>query len=321
MRRHGFTLIELLVVIAIIAILIALLLPAVQQAREAARRTQCKNNLKQLGLALHNYHDTHMVFPPGNITGGGVATTNCLPSVAQTESRAPWTVLILPFLDESPRYNLFVMTDVFAWGFNPAYNSTQNSPSSPTNLIQQLRPNTKYLCPSDPRAQPAYPLINYFAVSGGGAVPGDTGQDSGYPCANNGGRAHFGNGMFYRNSSTRMGDITDGTTNVYMIGESCYGFYADMNNERLSWASAQRVNTSTDQLDTVTCAAARPINDKSATNPQDHWRFIGSTFGSKHTGGCHFVLADGSVNFVSENIDINVYRQRGIRNDGLPLGE
>ncbi|MFG0295400.1 MAG: DUF1559 domain-containing protein, partial [Maioricimonas sp. JB045] len=101
-RRRGFTLIELLVVIAIIAILVALLLPAVQQAREAARRSQCKNNLKQIGLALHNYHDTHGSFPPGYIARYVSATD---PASAETGPGFAWGTMILPFLDQSPTYN------------------------------------------------------------------------------------------------------------------------------------------------------------------------------------------------------------------------
>ncbi|MBC7818665.1 MAG: DUF1559 domain-containing protein, partial [Planctomycetaceae bacterium] len=136
--RRGFTLIELLVVIAVIAILIALLLPAVQQAREAARRTQCKNNLKQFGLALHNYHDAFNMFPPGQIYDGGTVTpavagenpaggTNgggntCVAAGAlasnATYVRAPWTVQVLPYIDQAPLYNQFNMAFPFFGRFD-----------------------------------------------------------------------------------------------------------------------------------------------------------------------------------------------------------
>ncbi len=148
LTRRGFTLIELLVVIAIIAVLVALLLPAVQQAREAARRSACKNNMKQIGLALHNYHDTHSSFPPGYISDRP-ATNNSswcrssgpFPSSVQW---APWTVLILPFLDQAPVYNQM--------NFDIPFQATSNKMDTSTinyQLVQDASPMTVYQCPSD----------------------------------------------------------------------------------------------------------------------------------------------------------------------------
>ncbi|MCA9089676.1 MAG: DUF1559 domain-containing protein [Planctomycetaceae bacterium] len=152
--RPGFTLIELLVVIAIIAILIALLLPAVQQAREAARRSQCKNNLKQLGLALHNYHDTFNTFPPGGVSA--LANSNCNPTGGSEPANqgAPWTVLVLPYVDEAPRYNSFNFDTYFISFFN-GYPPTSGYGGSGGNYTEQVRPCNRFQCPSEPRLNAA----------------------------------------------------------------------------------------------------------------------------------------------------------------------
>ncbi len=132
---HGFTLVELLVVIAIIGILIALLLPAVQAAREAARRMHCANNLKQIGLALLNYESQHGVFPPGGVT----KTTTCNLSGSEADdSMAPWTVVILPFLEDMARYKEYDLRAAFA----PTYRIT-----GATNYSKQFKPNAKFECP------------------------------------------------------------------------------------------------------------------------------------------------------------------------------
>jgi len=152
-RRSGFTLIELLVVIAIIAVLIALLLPAVQQAREAARRTQCKNNLKQIGLALHNYHDVYGVLPPAHVYDGRADSNpfgnRCTPGGAAGSqaifARAPWTVLILPYLDQAPLYNQFNMTQPFFGRFDH-----QNPAGSTNYALQAGDAPPAYKCPSNP---------------------------------------------------------------------------------------------------------------------------------------------------------------------------
>ena len=215
-RRRGFTLIELLVVIAIIAILIALLLPAVQQAREAARRTQCKNNMKQLGLALHNYHDVHTTFPSGWIAvEPGVG-----PDAHDGLNGAGWGTMVLPYLDQAPLYNLF--------NASLAIHDPVNVP-----FIDNVLP--AWQCPSDPKPDKwmieeelspgtvlaELPTANYVGVFGthelhgcedspGAIPPGSPMLPSGQ-CKSN--------GMLYHNSKVRMRDIADGTTNTLMVGE------------------------------------------------------------------------------------------------------
>ena len=205
MKRQGFTLIELLVVIAIIAVLIALLLPAVQQAREAARRTQCRNNLHQIGLALHNYHDTHSTFPPASVNLGA------------SSGNSPWTAwgaLILPFMDETALYN--------AVNFGrPMMDNCANTTVSNSLLMQ-------YACPSQPA-----PTIER-------AEGGPHGRSCSYVV--NAGSTHLAGrnatmdvtaGPFKCDSRVRMRDVRDGTSNTIAVGESTValrvsGYHAPM---------------------------------------------------------------------------------------------
>ncbi|MCA9046851.1 MAG: DUF1559 domain-containing protein, partial [Planctomycetaceae bacterium] len=198
-RHRGFTLIELLVVIAIIAVLIALLLPAVQQAREAARRSQCKNNLKQIGLALHNYHDTFTVFPPGyitrNINNTAMATMESGPGFA-------WGTMILPYIDQAPLYNHFDFNE----DATDHHNAEHGSEFLPV-----------FACPSDP--QP-----NKFTVTDGGGTTYELGSANyvgifGYGSVTMNAGQPQGDGLFYRNSRKGMRDVTDGTSNTIMVGE------------------------------------------------------------------------------------------------------
>lgn len=196
--RRGFTLIELLVAIAIIAILIALLLPAVQQAREAARRTQCKNNLKQLGLALHNYRDVHMVFPPGSLRGSGLAWG--------------WVSRTLPFFEQASAYSTIDFTQTDCVVFLKAQQAADKS-----NATSVLLP--MLTCPSDPRSGtqllsgPAGPYPNTDDV--GKVYPAsDIGvggsNESAAWCRYNG--VTNGDGILYTSSRIRIGDITQGST-------------------------------------------------------------------------------------------------------------
>jgi len=176
---RGFTLIELLVVIAIIAILVALLLPAVQQAREAARRSSCKNNLKQLGLALHNYHDTHKLFPPGGISSNNIGTF----------------AFILPFMEQSAAYDL--------WDFDVNQSHANNDDGNAVIV-------DGYFCPSRPRPS--------RARSSDGESYGDYAGSTGTGHINSTDHDEWV-GMFNRDSNTKMRDITDGTSNTIAMGE------------------------------------------------------------------------------------------------------
>lgn len=184
-KRRGFTLIELLVVIAIIAVLIALLLPAVQQAREAARRTQCKNNMKQIGLALHNYHDAFNMFPPAQVYNGGVAGNvrdpaagggnDCRPAGTPTDigtnNGAPWSVLILPYFDQAPLFNQFSMNFPFTGRIDhaaPPVGNRADAPPSPNYAIQALDGPQSYRCPSNPYFASDRYIMCYSACMGGG---------------------------------------------------------------------------------------------------------------------------------------------------------
>lgn len=327
--RAGFTLIELLVVIAIIAVLIALLLPAVQQAREAARRSTCRNNMKQIGLALHNYHDTFRTMPPGNIVQA-LPTAICKPNGPGNPSqcqdgRANWVVMILPMLDQAPLYNKFEFSQPFYWGFTDLLDPGNNCPVS-VNSQHQIVELPAMKCPSDPVAQ-EFPASNYFGVTGGGPRPSDASVGTGFPCRlRNDGGAHFNTGMMFMNSKVSIKDMTDGTSNVFLVGESKYMNAPQNCCESQTWASAARVQggTSTDTFISVLASAVFPINYISDSNPLDQGaNMIGGAkstdrFGSYHTGGCMFLMGDGSVQFVSENINSEVYTQLANRADGLP---
>jgi prepilin-type N-terminal cleavage/methylation domain-containing protein len=275
--RRGFTLIELLVVIAIIAILIALLLPAVQQAREAARRTQCRNNLHQIGLALHNYHDTHSCFPPRSV-GVQVGTTNCHQYGAPATG---WAALILPFMDEQALYNAINMA-------LPIY-GPQNTTVSKSKLAQ-------YCCPSDTSVD----LVSCGNGGCNGISPNPTVSGSSY--VSNGGAnnqsgstctANTSTGPFYTNSRVRIRDIRDGTSNTLAVGECEVTIReAAGGGWRPQWAIGYGGANQAD--------AAYPMNAYKVGNV---WQYA-----SMHEGGGFFAFCDGQVRFLSENIDMSTYR-------------
>lgn len=301
-RNHrGFTLIELLVVIAIIAVLVSLLLPAVQQAREAARRTQCKNNLKQIGLALHNYHDVHQTFPSGWIAIDAVTK---LPSAHEGTSGAGWAVMILPFIEQTNAYNLF----------NPNVSITD-----PLNADFLKQPMVSYKCPSDPQpatfdlpeeANPAnilakMPIANYIGSFGPESLDGCEEPAGTAPVLPTG--QCKGSGMFYHNSKVTIRDVTDGTSNTYMIGErktiESQGWYT-------TWPGM--VAEAEEAFQRV-CGTA----DHTPNHPATHF----DDFSSHHTGGAQFCQADGSVRFISQSIDRGVYQALATIQGGEVVGE
>ncbi|HCS52768.1 DUF1559 domain-containing protein [Rubinisphaera sp.] len=319
-KKSGFTLIELLVVIAIIAILVALLLPAVQQAREAARRTSCKNQLKQLGLALQNYHDVHTVFPIG---AGWTGT-----SYTSGTRRAPWTVLILPFLEENAVYDLFDFSQRFV-------GTIGDTGDFAANITAFNTPMDAYRCPSYGGGDNLH--TNYFGVMGG-----DPTLETWKHASTNVGRAMWENGMLYRNSRTGMRDVTDGTSNTLIVGETIYqlGPSGRTDAHRFGWASTMRGGAD-GVPGTLAAVTDVPINvynldgnkfDSAFSNPTAA-RFgtidgvpaisnlQGRAFSSRHKGGAQFVFVDGSVHFIGENVDQRTLINLAIRDDGNVLGE
>jgi len=318
-RSRGFTLVELLVVIAIIGILIALLLPAVQAAREAARRAQCSNKLKQLALALHNYHAARNVFPPEAFVDSKICTPG-----EDTWRGAPWTVVVLPYLENAPLYEQFHLDGpFFALGDYP------HDGAHPDNLTAQAVPNPDYQCPSDPHMEPDLPNTNYVACQGGGDE--ETAVCRNWTAQNF--RLFFDNGVIYRNSTVRIEHIADGTTSTFLLGESRWWLSAEANDYDHAfntWASSIRTHGDLSHPNTA-ASATDPIN-----NPQVDFNpakplmaqggpslMIGTwgrTFGSHHPGGSHFAMADGSVHFLNESMDQLLYWQLGTRDDGEPVG-
>jgi len=271
--RRGFTLIELLVVIAIIAVLIALLLPAVQQAREAARRTQCRNNLHQLALAMHNYHDTHQCFPPGAVTNAQ--------NTASGQRHSVWTQ-VLPFIDETALYN--------AYNFAlPCQSANMGNTTVGRSKLAQL------LCPSDPDDSSRWTsgnlkgyMPNAYAISKGS-------QEQLY--------AYPANGMFGCSSRVRMRDVRDGTSQTLLICHVKQNGGPGCGNHRAGqfWT----------YLNGAFAGTCLPMNAPYAAG----YSFSVScdVAWSLHEGGAFFAVADGSVRFLSENIDTNTYRSLSTR--------
>lgn len=284
-QRRAFTLIELLVVIAIIAILISLLLPAVQQAREAARRTQCKNNLKQLGLALHNYHDSHTGFAPGWIDQNQSVAANW-----------GWSVYLMPAMEQGNMYQQLQVGEIHL----------SDALDSVIHLRLMTTPLPGFRCPSDtaPSVNVRNPLLSTLGTSQSVA-------SSNYVGANGGGDwTYDGNlqGSFGRNSHAKIRDFTDGTSNTIMVGERAWelqlvgGGKDPCNAAAVYGVSADPTAGTHTQRTTM----AKGLHGMNQTGPDTTVSPVvpicARSFSSLHAGGAQFLLADGSVRFVSENI-------------------
>jgi prepilin-type N-terminal cleavage/methylation domain-containing protein/prepilin-type processing-associated H-X9-DG protein len=334
-KRIGFTLIELLVVIAIIAVLIGLLLPAVQKVREAASRAKCANNLKQIGLALHGYHDVYQQFPYGGsgYTGGytwsGVGSNTGV-------SWNNWRVLILPFMEQDNLYHqiqngMAGQTDFSASPSSGWLTAFRGLPAQTTILAT-------YQCPSDPQANMLHivgnvpwavapgavgqtgAIASYFGCAGPMAIGGTCGfcSTSGSPCpcyntesglgsqvTPNGGRGLFS----MRKTTVAMANITDGTSNTLAVGEEAARMVGSTYGGGMSWVHRQWMEP---YSMTSTVWGVNAATDANLVN----LGYYAQGFGSFHTGGANFVLVDGSVRFITSSIDLPTFNSLGTKGDG-----
>ncbi len=315
-NRRGFTLVELLVVIAIIGVLVALLLPAVQAAREAARRTQCTNNLKQIALATHNFHGTYRMFPPGLL---GMR-------VGDDPPRFDQAVGVLPFLMNFMELNK-VRDEI---GVHMDVKVATTDPNSPPNTVAFFSDGPSwniahakipaFVCPSATNSSPTFGMglahTTFFDVSEQKvtltmwywpAPPPDLGLTNYLACAGVVGRINHGldiwEGIFHTRSMTRMNSVTDGTSNVLMFGEFAGGH-----------------DTSNALEFTVPWIGAGPMPTAWGLQPDEAQRYgAWYQFGSYHPGIVNFALADGSVRALSHTIDGSIYRRLSGMRDGNPI--
>jgi prepilin-type N-terminal cleavage/methylation domain-containing protein/prepilin-type processing-associated H-X9-DG protein len=311
-RRSAFTLIELLVVIAIIAILIGLLLPAVQKVREAGARIQCSNNLHQVALALHNYHDTLGSFPPG-----------------RDDNEISAHAYLLPYLEQDNTYRLV------------NFKATWDDPSNAAACAVTVK---TFLCPSDPynTVPPGWAGTNYRVNQGSGilwGLPTFTGPNAGMPPPN---------GPFFLNSHTKFADIVDGTSNTAAWSEHVRGDFSNAVSTDRSDTYRPGTHPATADQAVADCAAVNvqdlskqgisnvgapwmqgyhsttiyfhvaPPNSRSCMFPPGR---IATTANSGHINGVNIALCDGSVRFVSNAIQLSTWRALGSRDGGEVLGD
>jgi prepilin-type N-terminal cleavage/methylation domain-containing protein/prepilin-type processing-associated H-X9-DG protein len=312
LRRRAFTLIELLTVMAIIGVLTALLLPAVQQAREASRRLQCRNHLRQIGLALHNYCAQHGVFPPGDIDEGD----------SQREGWG-WGAMLLPLLDQAALYNAMNVTG----------QRLVDMLSGPDRLLSQT-PLAVFRCPTDDTG-PTMQTIPTNRHFDGDGTPGSASPASDFFVATCNYAGVYGvelsgnqpqnDGVLFNNSSIRFRDISDGSSNTFAVGERDYkcGVAAWIGSRNPPGTNAWgrhhnqgkinvRMNDTNTHLDPW--CTGHPRGEGVCHNCDEG-------FGSLHEGGAHFLMCDGAVRFVGENINFGLYKRLGRRNDGKVIGE
>ncbi len=335
-QRRGFTLIELLVVIFIIAILIAILLPAVQQAREAARRSQCINNLKQIGLALHNYANVHKTFPSGMIQG--VLFTNITPATAQRQTDpleatlansatlgyhgTSWMLQILPQMDYKQGYRDWnfllnvrdngLTTSTTFTILRPAHQDIPAfyCPTRRSDMAVEKLPNVRRLDPTWVKGGNDYGgcaggnqlIVNDITPTRAmyALLPDQIQNDliSQYS------PSPLNRGIFTVNGKTRIADISDGTSQVVMAGEMARLNHPTLNllqsSDGWAWGGISTV-----------------FSNRTGINKNLHF----DSPASEHDGGANFLFADGRSTMLNQNLDLNIFRLLGSMADGLPVGE
>lgn len=344
-RRDGFTLIELLVVVAIIAVLIGLLLPAVQQAREAARRTQCRNNLHQLGLALHNYQEAHKAFPPAYVAQPVAAGT--INGVTYPDDNAngatgfAWGTLLLPFIEQAPLYNRFNLSAA-CWdpanlaaanSVLPAFlcpsvtggsegfivqkytSGTASAPHSPVPFSPQIFFGHSHYVTNAGIHQPWGRVTNYIDFSVGEPIPA------------NGNALAAIDGPFYRNSYIRVADITDGLSNTVFLGE-----HSSLLSDKtwvgvVPFAATCPKNGFPSDCNSGGCLVGVHSGPDTHDHPQVIIHAPNNPFGhtdemySEHEGGAHVMLGDGAVRFVSQYMDPFVWVALSTRASGEVIND
>ncbi|HIE99007.1 MAG TPA: DUF1559 domain-containing protein [Fuerstia sp.] len=364
-KKSGFTLIELLVVIAIIAILIALLLPAVQQAREAARRTECKNKLKQIGLAIHNYHDVHLQFPPGDINANrarGMVWDFGSDTGDHRVKNHTVHLMLLPYIDQAPLYNQFD----FDLCTGPSLHSQSSEglaggwPNKNTPLVANVIP--AFLCPSDTVGNSLLNNTNaahYATRKAGDGNDAGVGRTNYLPVGGSRGwstnRSYMGcattsrrvngkryqdRGMFGHNGAARIRDILDGTSNTLAFGEATQGISVGCE----QGGQKGMVNTGHSAAWGMYTWISNFISVHPHSNHHNSMRYHingarnnpgslpgspaalcrthhGGVASSRHTGGAQFLMGDGAVKFISENLDKLIYADLSYTQDGHVIGE
>jgi len=286
---RGFTLVELLVVIAIIAVLIGLLLPAVQKVREAAMRINCQNNLKQLGLGLHNYHLSNGRFPSAYIANG-------------FNSGPGWGTFILPYIEQAALSQL-VPTGPPFWGGSQTVSTSADGGQTPLKVFR---------CPSDLGPVRSIEQGN-FAVSNYRAT-GGTLTIFAYPPSVDMG------GVMFQNSRIRITDVTDGTSYTTMVGEGKFGVPRHVSTgNALSSALWCGMSGTYNVPGIGTYVWIDNVMWPSGGHPSWPRDYVDNAFNSNHIDAVHYLFADGSVRGFHRLIDPTVRAQMGVRNDGLPL--
>jgi prepilin-type N-terminal cleavage/methylation domain-containing protein/prepilin-type processing-associated H-X9-DG protein len=291
----AFTLVELLVVITIIGVLVGLLLPAIQVARESARRTSCANHLKQLGLALQQHVGVHQAFPPGariHKQAGGLGIS--------------WCVIVLPYLEQSELFERIAPTKE---------GGAKNIRAGYTLLVDE------FVCPSeDPQndTPDTFKYANYSAVSGAGRN-GEI-HSPGTPICG----GYYSDGVLYPDSNTTTADITDGTTHTLALGERSYVGFKEWTNGTEHFLGGICVGSAKNikypvNASPYTLEAGFYIADPNAPAGYPKKMLLNDLyFGSKHPGGAQFAFADGSVHLLSDHIDFTIYQDLATRHGGEP---